>query len=275
MVQQLIINQTKTTLKQHLATTKSLLSISLLCLGASKVQAQDIVNFQSLDTSLYVFDKNRIDPERTISPVVEAWGDYSFGDMYVYGIWQNSLESDYQGDDSTYYYKFVPRLSLGKNINKDISKGIFKDASAALWVSKTKGYDFTYMPGIALDWNVPGFMWLRTIYYFEHNPGKGWDDQRLHIDYGYPFSTKIGDFRIVGTYDQTFGKGDNPTMIDFKPEIHYDLGKALGNKPGHLWVGAVINPTKNKYKIEDSPYFRTNQSNYGLMVRYSFSYSKW
>lgn len=242
------------------------------CLTMSYAQAKPFVNFQSLDTSLYAFSGNKVDPYKTVSPVVEAWGDYSIGDMYVYGIWQRSLQGDYVGDTSTYYYKAVPRLSLAKNLNKDISWGIFKDASAALWVSRTKGYSNSYFPGIALDWQIPGFSWLRTIYYFEHNPHKGWDDRRLHIDYGYPFTTSIGDFRVVGTFDMTFGQGDNPVMLDFKPEIHYDLGQALGYQPGHLWVGAVIEPIKNKYKIEDTPYYRTNQFSYGLMIRYSFSY---
>ena len=238
----------------------------------SYVAAKPFVNFQSLDTSLYAFGGNKVDPTKTLSPVLEAWGDYSIGDMYVYGIWQRSLQGDYVGDTSTYYYKAVPRLSLAKNINRDISYGVFKDVSAALWISRTKGYSYSYYPGLALDWQVPGFSWLRTIYYYEHNPKKGWDDQRLHIDYAYPFTNYIGDFRIVGTFDMTFGHGDNPVMIDFKPELHYDLGQALGYQPGKLWIGAVINPMKNKYKIEDSPYYRTNQFNYGVMVRYSFSY---
>lgn len=234
--------------------------------------ASPFVNYQSVDTSLYAFSGNRVDPYKTVSPVVEAWGDYSIGDMYVYGIWQRSLQGDYAGDTSTWYYKAVPRLSLSKNMDKDISFGIFKDASAALWVSRTKGDGFSYFPGLAVDWNIPGFSWLRTIYYFENNYQKGWDDRRLHIDYGYPFSTSSGDFRLVGTFDMTFGQGSNPVMIDVKPELHYDLGKALGYKPGHFWVGMVIEQIKNKYKIEDSSYFRTDQLSYGLMVRYSFSY---
>lgn len=262
------------------ASVKRAAGTTILCataglLASSGAHAADFVNYQSLDTSLYGFNNNQIDPKRTASPVIEAFGDYSIGDMYVYGIFQHSLEKDYPGDKNSYYYKIVPRLSFGKISGKDISAGIFKDASLALWVSKSSGQDYSYFPGLALDWQVPGFAWLRTIYYFEHNPGKGWDDQRLHIDYGYPFTTRLGDFRIVGTYDQTFGKKGNARTSDFKPEIHYDLGKALGNKPNTLWIGAVINPIKNKYKIEDSPYFKTNQFNYGLMLRYSFAYSKW
>ncbi|MCX8966265.1 hypothetical protein EHW66_15100 [Erwinia psidii] len=241
-------------------------------LPAFNIAAQPFLKFQSLDSSLYAFGGNKVDPSKTLSPVVEAWGDYSIGDMYVYGIWQRSLLGDYVGSTSTYYYKAVPRLSLSRNINKDISYGVFKDASAALWISRSKGEGFSYYPGLALDWQIPGFSWLRTIYYYEHNYHKGWDDRRLHIDYGYPFHTTMGDFRIVGTFDMTSGQGNNPVMIDFKPELHYDLGQALGYPSGHLWLGAVIEPIKNKYKIEDSSYYHSNQFSYGIMVRYSFSF---
>ncbi|MBK4714112.1 MULTISPECIES: hypothetical protein [Tenebrionibacter/Tenebrionicola group] len=241
---------------------------------AAGAASRPFVNFQSLDGSLYFFDHNRVDPRRTFSTAVDAWGDYSIGDLYAYGTWQTALNNDYQGAKSSYYYKFIPRLSLGKNIDKDISWGIFKVTSLALWVSRTRGQGASYFPGLAMDWQLPGLDWFRTIYYFEHNDKKGWNDQRLHLDFGSVFSTDIGDFRIAGTYDMTFGQGRNPVMIDFKPELHYDLGKSLGYAPRHLWIGAVINPVKNKYKIQDTPAFRTNQFRYGFMVRYSFSIVK-
>jgi len=243
--------------------------ISLLCTAFS-AHAGDFVNYQSFDASLYVQGGNKVDPQDTISPIFEAFGDYSIGDMYVYSIWQNALNHNYQGTGSTYYYKFVPRLSMSKIFNTDLSYGIFKDISFAQWIDRTQGYDYQYMPGIGLDWNVPGFAWLRSMYYFEHNEQLGWNDRRLHIDYGYPFSTKWGDFRIVGTFDQTFGGSGQAKTTDFKPELHYDLGKALGQKPGHLWTGLIIEPIKNKYKIQSTRYYDTDQASYGVSIRYSF-----
>ncbi len=252
-------------------TTGIPLAATLMMIWGSAAQAADFVNFQSFDTSVYVQAGNKIDPEKTISPIFEAFGDYSIGDMYVYSIWQNALESDHrQGVSSTYYYKFVPRLSMGKIFDTDLSFGPLKDISFAQWISRTKGYDTEYMPGIGLDWNVPGFTWLRSMFYFEHNKQMGWNDRRIHIDYGYPFSTRWGDFRIVGTFDQTLGGDGQAKVTDFKPELHYDLGRALGQAPGHLWTGIVINYVKNKYKIKDTPYFSTNQVSYGTFIRYSF-----
>jgi len=247
------------------------LACTLLMTWGCKVQAADFVNFQMFDTSLYVQAGNKVDPEKTVSPIFEAFGDYSIGDMYVYGIWQNALESSHrQGNASTYYYKFVPRLSMGKIFGKDLSFGALKDISFAQWISRAKGFDHEYMPGIGLDWNVPGFTWLRSMFYFEHNRELGWNDRRIHIDYGYPFSTRWGDFRIVGTFDRTFGGKGQAVVTDFKPEIHYDLGRALGHAPGHLWAGVVVNVVKNKYKIKDSEFFPTNQVSYGALIRYSF-----
>ncbi|CDG20164.1 conserved exported protein of unknown function [Xenorhabdus poinarii G6] len=232
--------------------------------------ASQFVNFQSLDTSLYTQFENNVDPQKTISPIVEAFGDYKIGDLYVYSIWQNALQHDDRGDKSTYYYKWVPRLSASKITGYDLAYGPFKDVLFAQWIAKTKNVKPDYFPGISLDWQVDGFSWLRTIFYFENNANGHWNDQRIHIDYGLPFSNQLGDFRIVGTFDYTLGSGDNPEMIDFKPELHYDLGKQLGYQPGHLWTGVVVNPVKNKYKIKDTSDFHTNQFSYGVFIRYSF-----
>ncbi|MBS9425219.1 hypothetical protein EAE90_16675 [Photorhabdus caribbeanensis] len=242
----------------------------LLLLAINQAQASNFVNFQSIDTSLYMQFENRVDPKKTISPILEAFGDYSIGDMYVYSIWQNSLQSDYQGDKSTYYYKFVPRVSLSKVTGNDISFGPVKDILFAQWVAKTKGIDYDYFPGISIDWQASWISWLRTIFYFENNAKGSWNDQRIHIDYGIPFNNSLGDFRVVGTFDYTLGLHGQPETIDFKPELHYDLGKFLGHQPGHLWTGIVLNPIKNKYKVRDTPYYRTDQFSYGISIRYSF-----
>ncbi|TCV99840.1 outer membrane protein OmpK [Biostraticola tofi] len=246
------------------------LGVTVLLASAYQAEAGDFVNFQSFDTSLYLQNENRVDPQKTLSPIVEAFGDYSIGDMYVYSIWQNSLQSAYQGDNSTYYYKIVPRLSYSKITGQDISYGWFKDLTFAQWIARTKGADYDYFAGIGLDWQTGWISWLRTLFYYEYNPSKGWNDQRLHIDYGVPFSLGENDFRVVGTFDYTFGLHGQTQTIDFKPELHYDLGKKWGNLPGHLWTGIVLNPIKNKYKIKDSPYFATNQFSYGVFIRYSF-----
>ncbi|AOM42581.1 outer membrane protein OmpK [Xenorhabdus hominickii] len=254
-----------------ITTTAGLSAIPFFFLFSTPAQADGFVNFQSIDTSLYFQFENKVAPQKTVSPIIEAFGDYKIGDMYVYSIWQNSLQSDYPDDKSTYYYKFVPRLSASKITGYDFSYGPLKDVLFAQWIAKTKNVKkYDYFPGISLDWQVDGFSWLRTIFYFENNAKGNWDDQRIHIDYGIPFSNRLGDFRVVGTFDYTLGLGDNPEMIEFKPELHYDLGKKLGYQSGHLWAGVVVNPVKNKYKIKDTPYFRTNQFSYGMFIRYSF-----
>ncbi|AXF12924.1 hypothetical protein CUJ91_33795 (plasmid) [Paraburkholderia graminis] len=229
------------------------------------------VNYQSFDVSGYLQGGNKVDPKTTFSPIIESFGDYSFGDLYTYAIFETSLQDNYTGDPTTYYYKLVPRLSLGKLLGKDISFGPFKDITFAQWISKTEHYGYNYFPGVGIDWQASWIGWLRTIYYWERNPGQGWNDRRIHIDYGFPFSTKLGDFRIVGTFDHTFGLHGQAKTTDLKPELHYDLGKALGQPGGHLWAGIVLDPIKNKYKIQSTEYYPTNQFSYGVLVRYSFN----
>ncbi|MDH1866522.1 hypothetical protein N5D83_06785 [Pseudomonas chengduensis] len=266
-------------LSEKLKTGVLALSLALVTLTTTNPAQADFVNFQSVDVSLYAFNDNKLAPETTVSPIVEAFGDYSIGDMYVYSILETNASDR---SDNTYYYKFVPRLSFSKIFNKDISSGIFKDVALAQWIAKTEGVDgIDYYVGLAIDWNLPfdGWSWFRTIFYRENSAysdgtfTKGWDGSRLHIDFGIPFTTSLGDFRIVGTFDQTF---NDVKVTDFKPELHYDLGKALGNAPGHLWTGIVVNPIRNKYGVKDGAPSWTggvadsNQMAYGAFIRYSF-----
>lgn len=238
--------------------------------GAS-AYAGEFVYYQAVDVSVYLQGGNKVDPKNTIAPILESFGDYAIGDLYTYAILQKSLQSDYSGPSTTYYYKLVPRLSMGKLLGKDLSVGPLKDISFAQWISKTKDMGYSYFPGIGLDWQASWISWLRTMYYWERNPGQGWNDRRVHVDYGIPIPTRMGDFRIVGTFDHTFGLNDQAVTTDFKPELHYDLGKALGQPGGHLWVGVVVDLIKNKYKIQSSEHFKTNQASYGVLLRYSFN----
>lgn len=269
-------------MRKKLRNTVLTLTFAGMAAASGAVNA-GFVNFQSIDFSLYNFNDNKLAPETTVSPIIEAFGDYSIGDMYVYSILENNAGDDnWSGKDQTYYYKFVPRLSYSKIFNQDISHGIFRDVALAQWIAKTQDVEnIDYYAGIALDWNLPvqGFSWFRTIFYRENsaysdgNFSKGWDGSRIHIDYGIPFSTSVGDFRIVGTFDHTF---NDVRVTDFKPELHYDLGKAVGNAAGHLWTGIVINPIRNKYGVKDGAVSWTggeadsNQFAYGAFIRYSF-----
>ena len=256
--------------------SKNFLKMCLLCAAIGSANGAfaysgGFVNYQSVDVSVYLQGGNKVDPEATVAPILESFGDYTFGDLYTYAIFQESLRSNYDGPSSTYYFKLVPRLSAGKLLGRDLSFGPFKDISFAQWISKTKGYGYNYFPGIGIDWQASWIDWLRTMYYWERNPGLGWNDRRVHVDYGIPIKTGVGDFRIVGTLDHTFGLNGQAITTDFKPELHYDLGKAMGRAGGHLWVGAVVDVVRNKYKIESSDYYKTNQVSYGVLLRYSFN----
>ncbi|WP_244967831.1 hypothetical protein ACNFJN_17010 [Xenorhabdus budapestensis] len=54
-----------------------------------------------------------------------------------------------KGDKSTYYYKFVPRLSTSKITGYDFSYGPLKDVLFAQWIAKTKKVKYDYFPGIS------------------------------------------------------------------------------------------------------------------------------
>ncbi|MNR45808.1 hypothetical protein D3C85_1647010 [compost metagenome] len=70
--------------------------------------------------------------------------------------------------------------------------------------------------------------------------------------------------------DNNPNEQDYSKNLHINPQIKYDLGKLLGEKPRQLLVGIEYDYWSNKYGIEDSPGFDTNQSAASLLLQYHF-----
>ncbi|EXF46468.1 nucleoside-binding outer membrane protein [Pseudomonas sp. BAY1663] len=56
----------------------------------------------------------------------------------------------------------------------------------------------------------------------------------------------------------------------FNPQVKYDLGKALDYTPGKLYVGIEYDYWTNKYGIEDSSAFNTDNNVTNFIVKAHF-----
>ena len=65
-------------------------------------------------------------------------------------------------------------------------------------------------------------------------------------------------------------RGTYHANLHFNPQVKYDLGKALNWGAKQLYVGLEYDYWKNKYGIEDSGSFKTNQDTASLLVKYHF-----
>ena len=87
--------------------------------------------------------------------------------------------------------------------------------------------------------------------------------------YTLPFGKS--DLVIDGFIDWVVGNDDGyRNNVHVNPQIKYDLGKALDLGAKQLYVGVEYDYWKNKYGIEDSNGFRTNQNTASLLVKVHF-----
>ena len=56
----------------------------------------------------------------------------------------------------------------------------------------------------------------------------------------------------------------------FNPQVKYDLGKALDHEAGRLYVGIEYDYWSNKYGIEDSSVFNTDNNVVNFIVKAHF-----
>ena len=82
---------------------------------------------------------------------------------------------------------------------------------------------------------------------------------------------QVGDKQLyVGfEYDKN-ARGTYHANLHFNPQVKYDLGKALHWGEKQLYVGFEYDYWKNKYGIEDSGAFKTNQDTASFLVKYHF-----
>ena len=58
--------------------------------------------------------------------------------------------------------------------------------------------------------------------------------------------------------------------LQINPQLKYDLGKKMGWTPGKFYVGVEYLYWSNKYGIEDSSAFNTDNSTTSLLIKAHF-----
>ncbi|MNN83045.1 hypothetical protein D3C81_2000510 [compost metagenome] len=72
------------------------------------------------------------------------------------------------------------------------------------------------------------------------------------------------------TDNDSNSKGDYHANLHFNPQVKYDLGKALSFGEKQLYVGVEYDYWKDKYGIDDTGAFKTNQSTTSFLVKFHF-----
>jgi len=247
-------------------------------LAASSAMAGDLLQWQN-NSLTYLYGKDfAVNPEIQQTFTFEHADAWKYGDNFLFidKIFYNG-QKDGNNGPNTYYGEFSPRLSFGKIFGQDLSFGPVKDVLLAMTYEFGEGDTEAYLIGPGFDLDVPGFDYFQLNFYQRHTEGSRAGDNVWQITPAWAYTIPVGksDILIDGFMDWVVDndenrKGTYHANLHFNPQIKYDLGKALSFGEKQLYVGIEYDYWSDKYGIEDTKFFDTNQNTASLLVKVHF-----
>lgn len=204
---------------------------------------------------------------------------WSWGDMFLFvdNKWFNGVHGN---DGYSYYGEFSPRLSFGKISNTDLSFGPIKDVLLAATYERGRDRNRKYLLGPGIDLTVPGFDRMSVnIYYRKPDGITGKASGQWHVNPTWAMTIPVGSSDILFDgflewYINDVGSKGTPDYVarsfHVNPQVKYDVGKALDQSPKTFYAGIEYDFWSDKYGIEDSRGFPTDQSAISLLLKAHF-----
>ncbi|WP_296056983.1 DUF5020 family protein [uncultured Amphritea sp.] len=197
-----------------------------------------------------------VDPDQQTITVEHASG-HNWGDTFFF---VDRQESD-DGDTST-YFEFSPRLSLGYVTGADLSLGLVKDVFLAGTWESGEGFD-NYMAGLGVSLDLPGFQYANANIYQANNDLIS-NDVMLTLTWGIPFSISDAEFLYDGFIDWSSEENDHASETNFTSQLKWNAGKLIGTS-SPVYVGIEYSHWTNKYGIEGA-----DERNPSLLLKWHF-----
>ena len=256
--------------------TSLMLAGSLLAGG--QAMAGDLLQWQN-NSLTYLYGKDfQVNPRIQQTVTFEHADAWKYGDNFFFidKIFYNGKEDHFAGEN-THYGEFQPRLSFGKIFDQKLEFGPIKDVLLAMTYEFGEDDTESYLVGPGFDLAIPGFDYFQLNFYNRHTEGGRPGDDVWQITPVWSYTIPVGgsDVLIDGFMDWVVdndvnSKGEYHANLHFNPQVKYDLGKALNLGAKQLYVGVEYDYWKNKYGIEDSEGFKTDQSVTSFLVKVHF-----
>lgn len=244
-------------------------------------QAEMLWHNESLS---YLWGRNfRVNPDTQQTFTLEHASGWSWGDLFFFVDQINYQgREDYNQGRSTYYGELQPRLSLGKLSGHKMAFGPVKDVLLAASYEFGEEDTESYLLGPGFDLAIPGFDYLQLNVYYRKPDGHRVRAGAWQVTPAWSYTLPLGrsDLLIDGYIDWVVnnrdasegrrGQADYHANLHINPQVKYDLGKALEHEPKHLYVGIEYDYWSDKYGIQDSKGFRTDQNTVSALVKYHF-----
>lgn len=230
----------------------------------------------------YLYGKDfKVNPPIQQTFTFEHASGWSWGDMFFFidQINYNGKEDGLSGKN-TYYGEFQSRLSFGKTFGQELSFGPIKDVLLAGTYEFGEGDTESYLLGPGLDLAIPGFDYFQLNFYYRKPDGNRVPSGAWQVTPVWSITVPAGnsDLLFDGYIDwivnnkdasaSSRNQSDYHANLHFNPQIKYDLGKYFGYKAKHLYAGIEYDYWSDKYGIEDSKQFTTDQNTFSFLVKY-------
>lgn len=171
-----------------------------------------------------------------------------------------------EGADNV-YGEFAPTLSGSWLTGSELSFGPVQDVFLAGQYEFGGGTQVNnYMGGFGLAWNVPGFLYFTTSFYYVDNDQID-DDLQMTVTWGAPFEMGPARFLIDGYIDWSTAEADHASEFQFTPQIKLDVSNFWG-EPGVLYAGVEYQYWNNKFGLDDT--LIDTQSSVSALVKFHF-----
>lgn len=200
---------------------------------------------------------------------------WKYGDNFIWYDITNPNRKGPNGLGTDVYTEISPRLSFSKISGKKIGMGPLTDVLAAFTLeagdrSTSRGY----LWGIGTDWSVPYFKIFQANLYARKLADIDGTGTQLTVVWLAPFTLGPVKFEFSGFFDwipSNFGDvnttGEKFKYFHTSPQLLVDLGHFL-KKPDTLFVGVEYDYWNNKFGIQDTDAFRTDQSVLQWMIKW-------
>ena len=201
---------------------------------------------------------------------------------------ENFFFVDHSQDDdkSTFYGEWYSTFSLGAITGNDMSFGAVKDVGLIAGFNFAPSVDSTWLlPGVRLALDLPGFAFANLdITAYNHSKGGSAsasefvildEESSYMIDFNWAYPFKIGttSWSVKGHMEyidgrkqiNKYGTEELESHILAQPQLHLDLGEALGNEAGNFFVGIEYQYWQNKLGAKDQ-----NESTVQLQTVWNF-----
>ncbi len=241
-----------------------------LCFSA---KSEDLVLWQDYSLTYLWGEHFKVDPEEQQTITLEHVSGLSFGDTFTFIDFTRYSHSD---ESEGLYGETVVRFSYNKIANQNFTVGPVTDVLFATSLEFGKGPVESFLFGPSVDLNIPGFDFVQVSLF--RREGLNDDDKNIsegwQLTPAWSMTIPVGRSEIVfdGFFDWVFATDDKryEENFHFNPQLKYNLGKVLFSPDTRFYVCIEYDYWSNKYGIDDSDDFKTDQNVVSLLAKYHF-----